>query len=89
MTEFLILMLVFANALANREDKTLGISETNAAISCDEIYQRNPISKFPQLFPTTEARISSYGTWTVTCTTICMIVVATYSNSVDPCMTTW
>ena len=40
----LILLLLFANALAN-EDKTLGMSEANPASSCNEIYQRNPTSR--------------------------------------------
>ena len=36
--------MLFASALAN-EDKTLGMSETNPASSCNEIYQRNPTSR--------------------------------------------
>ena len=40
----LILLLLFASALAN-EDKTLGMSEANPASSCNEIYQRNPTSR--------------------------------------------
>ena len=40
----LILLLLFANALAN-EDKTLGMSEANPASSCNEIYQHNPTSR--------------------------------------------
>ena len=40
----LILLLLFANALAN-EDKTLGMSEANPTSSCNEIYQRNPTSR--------------------------------------------
>jgi len=36
--------LIFASALAN-EDKTLGMSKANPASSCNEIYQRNPISR--------------------------------------------
>ena len=43
--KYLILLMLFANALANKEDKTLGMSEANAAISCDEIYRLNPISR--------------------------------------------
>ena len=43
MMKHLILLLLFASALAN-EDKTLGMSEANPASSCDEIYQRNPTS---------------------------------------------
>ena len=44
MMKHLILLLLFANALAN-EDKTLGMSEANPASSCNEIYQRNPTSR--------------------------------------------
>ena len=44
MMKHLILLLLFASALAN-EDKTLGMSEANPASSCDEIYQRNPTSR--------------------------------------------
>ena len=40
----LILLLLFANALANK-DKTLGMSEANPASSCNEIYKRNPTSR--------------------------------------------
>ena len=45
MMKLFILLLLFASAVANNEDKTLGMSEANAALSCDEIYQRNPISR--------------------------------------------
>ena len=44
MMKYLILLLLFATALAN-EDKTLGISQNNPAASCHEIYQRNPTSR--------------------------------------------
>ena len=44
MMKYLILLLLFATALAN-EDKTLGTSQTNPAASCHEIYQRNPTSR--------------------------------------------
>jgi len=41
-----LMFLLFASALANNhEDKTLGMSEANAANSCNEIYQRNPTSR--------------------------------------------
>ena len=40
----LILLLLFATAMAN-EDQTLGMSQTNPAASCHEIYQRNPTSR--------------------------------------------
>ena len=39
-----ILLLLCAGALAH-EDKTLGISGTDPASSCNEIYQRNPTSR--------------------------------------------
>ena len=42
--KYLVLLLLFASALAN-EDKTLGMSEVNPASSCSEIYQRNPTSR--------------------------------------------
>ena len=42
---YLILLLLFANALACRLDKTLGLNETNPVSSCNEIYQRNPTSR--------------------------------------------
>ena len=46
MMKLLVLLLLFAaTAMANNEDKTLGMSEANAALTCDEIYQRNPISR--------------------------------------------
>ena len=44
MMKYLILLLLFTTALAN-EDKTLGMSQTNPAASCHEIYQRNPTSR--------------------------------------------
>ena len=44
MMKHLILLLLFASALAS-EDKTLGMSEANPASSCNEIYQRNPTSR--------------------------------------------
>ena len=44
MMKCLILLLLFVAALAN-EDKTLGMSQTNPAASCHEIYQRNPTSR--------------------------------------------
>ena len=44
MMKHLILVLLFASALAN-EDKILGMSEANPASSCNEIYQRNPTSR--------------------------------------------
>ena len=44
MMKHLILLLLFASALAD-EDKTLGMSEVNPASSCNEIYQRNPTSR--------------------------------------------
>ena len=40
----LALLLLLVSASAN-EDKTLGVSEANPASSCNEIYQRNPISR--------------------------------------------
>ena len=45
MMKLFILLLLFASAMANNEDKTLGMSEANAALSCNEIYQRNPTSR--------------------------------------------
>ena len=39
-----ILMLLCAGVLAH-EDMTLGMSETNPASSCNQIYQRNPTSR--------------------------------------------
>ena len=42
--KYLILLLLFASALAN-EDKTLGMSEANPASPCNEIYQCNPTSR--------------------------------------------
>ena len=44
MLKYLILLLIFASALANDEDKTLGLSEANPASSCNETYQCNPTS---------------------------------------------
>ena len=44
MMKLLILLLLSATALAD-EDKTLGMSQTNPGVSCDDIYQRNPTSR--------------------------------------------
>ena len=44
MTKCFILLLLFTSALGN-EDITLGMSSTNPANSCIEIYQRNPTSR--------------------------------------------
>ena len=44
MIKYLVLVLLLAGASAN-EDKTLGMSETNPASSCNEIYQSNPTSR--------------------------------------------
>ena len=47
MLKYLILLLVYmlcTNVMAN-QDKTLGITETNPASSCNEIYQSNPTSR--------------------------------------------
>ena len=44
MMKCLILLLLFVSALAC-EDKSLGLSETNPASSCNEIYQHNPTSR--------------------------------------------
>jgi len=44
MMKYVILLLLFAVASAN-EDKTLGMSQTNPAASCHEIYQLNPTSR--------------------------------------------
>ena len=44
MTKCIILLLLYAGALAD-EDKTLGMSEANPASSCNEIYQYNPTSR--------------------------------------------
>ena len=44
MMKYLVLLLLFASALAN-EDKTLGMSEANPASFCNEIYQGNPTSR--------------------------------------------
>ena len=44
MMKWLILLLMFAGALAN-EDSTLGMSEANPGSSCNEIYHRNPTSR--------------------------------------------
>ena len=43
--KYLILLLLFATALANNELSLLGMSEDNPAASCHEIYQHNPTSK--------------------------------------------
>ena len=42
--KYLTLLCLFDIALAN-EDKTLGMSQTNPATSCHEIYQRTPTSR--------------------------------------------
>ena len=42
--EYLVLLLLFVNALAN-EDEKLGLHKQNPASSCNEIYQRNPTSR--------------------------------------------
>ena len=44
MMESVILLMLLTGASAN-EDKTLGMSETNPASSCNEIYQSNPTSR--------------------------------------------
>ena len=44
MMKHLILLCLFATALANSEDNTLDMSQTSPAASCHEIYQRNPTS---------------------------------------------
>ena len=42
--KYLILLLLFTGALGT-EDRTLGMSSTNPATCCNEIYQRNPTSR--------------------------------------------
>ena len=44
MQNLMLSLLLFVGAMAN-QDKTLGMSETNPASSCDEIYQSNPTSR--------------------------------------------
>ena len=45
MMKYLVLLLLFVNALACQPDKTLGLNETHPVSSCNEIYQHNPTSR--------------------------------------------
>ncbi|XP_065890651.1 uncharacterized protein [Dysidea avara] len=45
MSKYLVLLLLFATALANNEESFLGTSQANPATSCHDIYQHNPTSR--------------------------------------------